>query len=151
MEKVFKCLKTFAIGNDCVQNVMSMVKISLSWPEKLKSRKIFSACVLPLMYDGKDLTIGVKQINGVAMGTRMGPSYANLFVGYVEHQFFHQYNGPKPELYGRYIDDCIDAISSSREELDHFITSVNSFHPALKYTWEISETSLAFPRYQSFY
>ena len=48
------------------------------------------------------------------MGTRMGPSYANLFVGYVEHQFFL------------------------------IITSVNSFHPALKYTWEISETSLAF-------
>ena len=31
-----------------------------------------------------------------------------------------------------------------REELDQFITSVNSFHPALKYTWEISETSLPF-------
>ena len=45
---------------------------------------------------------------------------------------------------GRYIDDCIGAISSSREELNRFITSVNSFHPALKYTWEISETSLAF-------
>ena len=85
-----------------------------------------------------------KQINGVAMGTRMGHSYVNLFVGYVEHQFFNQYNGPKPELYGRYIDGCIGAISSSREELDQFITSVNSFHPALKYTWEISETSLAF-------
>ena len=74
----------------------------------------------------------------------MGPSYANLFAGYVEHQFFNKYNGPKPELYGCYIDDCIGAISSSREELDQFITSVNSFHPALKYTWEISETSLAF-------
>ena len=85
-----------------------------------------------------------KQINGVAMGTKMGPSYANIFVGYVEHQFFNQYDGPKPDLYGRYIDDCIGAISSSREELNHFITSVNSFHPALKYTWEISETSLAF-------
>ena len=35
-------------------------------------------------------------------------------------------------------------ISSSREELNRFITSVSSFHPALKYTWEISETSLAF-------
>ena len=33
---------------------MSMVKISLSWPEKFKSRKTFSACVLSLMYDGKD-------------------------------------------------------------------------------------------------
>ena len=60
-----------------------------------------------------------KQINGVAMGTKMGPSYANLFVGYVEHQFFIQYDGPKPDLYGRYIDDCISAISSSREELNH--------------------------------
>ena len=55
-----------------------------------------------------------KQINGVPMGARMGPSYANLFVGYVEHQFFNQYNGLKPELYGRYIDDCMGASSSSR-------------------------------------
>ena len=77
------------------------------------------------------------------MGTKMGPSYANLFVGYVEHQFFNQYDGPKPDFYGRYIDDCIGAISSSREELDRFITSVGSFHPALKYTREISETSLS--------
>lgn len=29
-----------------------------------------------------------KQINVVAMGTKMGPSYANIFVGYVEHEFF---------------------------------------------------------------
>ena len=74
----------------------------------------------------------------------MGPSYANLFVGYIENQFFNQFNGTKPELYGRYIDDCSGATSSSKEELDHFITSVNSFHPTLKYTWEISETSIAF-------
>ena len=78
------------------------------------------------------------------MGTKMGPSYANLFVGYVEHKFFNQYNGPKPELYRRYIDDCIGATSSSREDLNQFITAVNSFHPALKYTWEISDTSLVF-------
>ena len=26
------------------------------------------------------------------MGTKMGPSYANLFVGYVERQFFNQYD-----------------------------------------------------------
>ena len=34
-----------------------------------------------------------KQTNGVAMGTKMGPSYANLFVGFIEHQFFRQYHG----------------------------------------------------------
>ena len=63
-----------------------------------------------------------KQINGVPMGTKMGPSYANLSVGYIEHQFFNQYNGPKPNLYRRYIDDCVGATSSTREELNQFIT-----------------------------
>ena len=52
------------------------------------------------------------------MGTKMGPSYANLFAGYIEHQFFNQYNGPKPDLYRRYIDDCVDATSSTRQELN---------------------------------
>ena len=28
-----------------------------------------------------------KQTNGVAMDTKMGPSYANLFVGFIEHHF----------------------------------------------------------------
>jgi len=70
-------------------------------------------------------------------------SYANFFVGFVKHQFFSQYNGPKPQLYGRCIDDCIGA-TSTREELIQFITAVNSFHPALKYTWEISDDCLSF-------
>ena len=68
------------------------------------------------------------QINGVAMGTKMGPSYANLFVGYIENQFFNQYNGPKTELYCSYIDDCIGATSSTRLDLNQFISTVNLFH-----------------------
>ena len=85
-----------------------------------------------------------KQIGGVAMGTKMGPSYASLFVGYIEHQFFNQYNDPKPDLYRRYIDHCVGATSSTREEPNQFITAVSSFHLVLKYTWEISDTFLAF-------
>ena len=49
---------------------------------------------------------------------------------------------PKPALNGRYIDDCIGATSSAREELTQCITAINSFHPALKYPWEISDSSL---------
>ena len=74
----------------------------------------------------------------------MGPNYANLFVGYVEEQIFNQFDGPKPELFGCYIDDCLGAISCTKEELERFIGFVNSFHPALKFTWEISETSVTF-------
>ena len=86
----------------------------------------------------------VKQINGVAMGTKMGPNYANLFVGYVEEQILNQFDGPKPELFGHYIDDCLGTTSCTKEELERFIGFVNSFHPALKFTWEISETSVTF-------
>ena len=78
------------------------------------------------------------------MGIKMGPSYANILVGFIEHQFFSQYHGPKPELYGRYVGDWIGATSFTKEELTQFITAVISFHPALKYTWEIFDTSLAF-------
>ena len=85
-----------------------------------------------------------KQINGVAMGTKMGPNYANLFVGHVEEQIFNQFDGPKPQLFGRYIDDCLGATSCTKEELERFLGFVNSFHPALKFTWEISETSVTF-------
>ena len=74
----------------------------------------------------------------------MGPNYANLFVGYVEEQIFNQFDGPKPELFGRYIDNCLGATSCTKEELERFIGFVNSFHPALKFTWEISETSVTF-------
>ena len=55
-----------------------------------------------------------EQINGVAMGTKMEPSYANLFVGYIELKFFNQYNGSKPELYRSYIDDCVNSVDKNQ-------------------------------------
>ena len=85
-----------------------------------------------------------QQISGVAMGTKMGPNYANLFVGFVENQIFEQYTNPIPDFFGRFIDDCLGTASCSYAELESFIHFVNNFHPALKFTWEISETSVSF-------
>eukprot|EP00061_Rhincodon_typus_P011553 g36653.t1 len=67
---------------------------------------------------GQDINIVTK---GAAMGTHMGPSYACLFVGYVEQSVFRSYTGPKPHLFLYYIDDCIGAASCSHEELEQFI------------------------------
>ena len=86
-----------------------------------------------------------KQINGVAMGTKMGPNYANLFVGYVEEQNFQSIRRSQTRTFlAAYIDDCLGATSCTKEELERFIGFVNSFHPALKFTWEISENSVTF-------
>ena len=65
-----------------------------------------------------------RKINGMAMNTKMGPSYANFYIGYVEQQFFNQCNSPKSELYCHNIDDCVSTTSSTREELNQFITAV---------------------------
>ena len=62
----------------------------------------------------------------------------------MEEQIFEQYTDPIPDYLGRYIDDSVGASSCSRGELECFINYVNNFHPALQFTWEISETSVSF-------
>ena len=78
------------------------------------------------------------QVRGVAMGTKMGPNYANLFLGYVEKQFFETYQGPKPDLYLRYIDDILGLSTMSLNDLKKFITTFDEYNPFIKFTHEIS-------------
>eukprot|EP00061_Rhincodon_typus_P004706 g23245.t1 len=74
----------------------------------------------------------------------MGPSYACLFGGYVEQSLFCCYTSTIPHLFLRYIDDCIGTASCSHEELEQFINFTNTFHPDLKFTWTVSDTSPSF-------
>lgn len=47
------------------------------------------------------------QISGVAMLTKIGPSYTCLFMGHLEYLIWLQYTGRVPEQYHKYIDDGI--------------------------------------------
>ena len=85
-----------------------------------------------------------QQVGGVAMGTKMGPNYVCLFVGYVKRKMFEEYQGRKPDLYKRYIDDVLGASSDTRQDLENFLHFWSTYHPALKYTFEISESSIPF-------
>ena len=78
------------------------------------------------------------------MRSKLGPSYACLFVGYQEHLITQQYEGPFPHLIKRYIDDIVGATSLPLHQLQSFIDFVCNFHPALKFTFEITETQLPF-------
>ena len=80
----------------------------------------------------------------------MGPSYANLFVRFIEHQFFSQYNGTEPELYGRYIDDSIGAASSTREELTQSITGRQFLSPGSEIYLGNFRNFCGFSRHQNF-
>ena len=88
-----------------------------------------------------------KQTGGLAMGSRLGPNYACLFVGYVEEErMLSSYTGIKPDLYKRYMDDVAGAASCSEEDLRQFLEFASSFYPSLEYTWSVSSDKL-FPRY----
>ena len=78
----------------------------------------------------------------IIMGRKMGPNYACLFV--VERKMLEDYQGNKPQLYKRYIDDVLGASSDTRQDLENFIEFCSTYHPSLKYTFEISESLLSF-------
>ena len=75
------------------------------------------------------------QVSGVAMGTKMG---------HFEYLVVQQYNKPVPQYYKRYIDDIIGAIAMNYSQLLNFINFVHNFDPAVKFTFQISETSVTF-------
>ena len=74
----------------------------------------------------------------------MGPSYACLYVGYIEEQIRARYTGFVPQLLKRYIDDVVGCAQYSRHDLQQYIDYVSNFHPALQFTTTISELELPF-------
>ena len=83
------------------------------------------------------------QINGTAMGTKMAPSYANIFMGRLETRLLIQ--APvKPLSWLRFIDDVEMKWANTRESLEQFIETANNFHPSIKFTVDISDNSNIF-------
>ena len=83
------------------------------------------------------------QIQGTAMGTCMAPNYANLFMGLLESKFIKTCTH-KPLKWLRYIDDIFILWNEGRDKLMQFISAANDFHPTIKFTHEISTTSINF-------
>ena len=84
-----------------------------------------------------------QQIQGTAMGTKMVPSYAIIFMSKLEDTFL-QTQQLKPLIWWRYIDDIFMIWSHGRENLNIFIQNFDQFHPTIKLTWDISDTKTNF-------
>ena len=85
------------------------------------------------------------QIDGVAMGSPLGPSLANIFMSHLEKRYL--VNCPsefKPVLYRRYVDDTY-CLFRDRDHITMFLEYINCQHPSINFTTEIeSENSLPF-------
>ena len=76
------------------------------------------------IFDGKYY----KQVDGVAMGSPLGPILANIFLSHWEEKWLNKCSDSfKPSFYRRYVDD-IFLLFNTQEESEHFTNYVNKQH-----------------------
>lgn len=83
-----------------------------------------------------------QQIQGTAMGAAFSPTIANIFMSVILRNFLKSQPN-QPSLLARYIDD-IFLIWPEKHTLNQFLANLNCFHPNLKFTYTISESSVDF-------
>ena len=75
-----------------------------------------------------------KQVDGVSMGSPLGPIMANAFMCFLEEKMLNRCPLTfRPIFYKRYVDDTI-ALFRSREAADRFLEYINELHPNIKFT-----------------
>ena len=82
-----------------------------------------------------------KQIDGLAMGSPMSATLANVFLCHHENNWINNCPGDfKPLYYKRYVDDTF-AIFRNRQQAERFLDYMNSRHEKISFTMETEENS----------
>ena len=90
-----------------------------------------------ILFDGEFY----KQIDGVAMGSPLGPTFANVFLCFYEKIWLEKCPIEfKPVIYRRYVDDTF-LLFRSIEQIEKFRSYLNCQHPNIKFTSEIEENN----------
>ena len=92
-----------------------------------------------LTFNGKHYV----QILGTAIGTKMAPSYASIFMGKLESNLMERAPA-KPIFWKRFIDDIFFVWTEGEERLREFMECMNSFHNTIKFTFDWSSEQVNF-------
>ena len=82
-------------------------------------------------FDGKIFD----QVDGIAMGSPLGPALANLFMGYDEQKWLESDHCRLAKFYRRYVDDILCLFENEHQSLT-FLDFLNSQHPSLNFNIE---------------
>ena len=85
----------------------------------------------------------VHQVSGTAIGTKFAPSYACIFMDFIENQFLEG-ESSQPWVWLRYIDDIFFVWTKGEKELIKFMERLNKFHTNLKFTFDWSPEKINF-------
>ena len=103
---------------------------------QMKKLFMFATAQTHFLYNGEYYD----QIDGVAMGSPLGPVLANIFMGHHEKVWLEQYQGPGLLYYCRYVDD-IFCLFQRQEQVHEFLDFLNSQHRNIKFTCEEEENN----------
>ena len=80
-----------------------------------------------------------EQVDGVAMGSPLGPLLANVFMSSIEEKL--DVEGKLPPYYRRYVDDTFTVMPDLSTAKD-FLNTLNHAHPAIKFTMEVEKDGM---------
>lgn len=82
------------------------------------------------------------QVDGVAMGSPLGPVLANIFVGFHEAKLFREgVTSCEPTIYYRYVDDTF-CLFRNVDESRIFLNKLSGMHPMLEFTCEVEDNKV---------
>ena len=73
---------------------------------------------------------------GTAIGTKVAPTYANIFMGKLESQLLKDWKGRPPSFWKRFIDDILCLFVGTEDELLEFLKYISAYHSTIKFTCE---------------
>ena len=85
-----------------------------------------------------------RQIEGLAMGSKLSPAISNIFLHMLESTIIENYKAQKTIIfYTRYVDDCL--LMVRKRTKNAILEKMNSFDPFLKFTVvEMQENKLIY-------
>ena len=83
------------------------------------------------------------QIDGTAIGSKLGKNFACTYMGEWEDQLLRKCN-KKPLIFLRYIDDVFGIWQHTEEELHQFHRTANSIHPKIQLDLKVATNQIEF-------
>ena len=130
-ETIEICLNKLYKDNQTVNNLT-----------RIQMKKLLKYCVKDNHFLFNDKCYDL--IDGVSMGSSLGPILANILMLNFEEKYLSDFDGNSPLYYKRYVDDTF-LIFNDRDDCELFCEYFNTKHPNIKFTLEIeNNNTLAF-------